>query len=265
MFKGITDRITVVAEMYPKAITELEQIFNKPTVIYIDWQNVVHWQETVGCLFDSFPNVKKVRWYGGTLIGDTKSEQQITEVKRLNYDVSTKPVKMMQMSIDVSSIPEDSPAIIKSFLKKSLLKKLDIETITFLNRKLKVFNQQGILKIEEPKCNFDVEIGRHMLEDYLANEFENFILWSGDGDFKSSLKHLTDNGKTIHIFSVAGRVSPEISELKPPIYDIRKIKEFICWARELPEAVRSKEAAFLKAKEEADLNAKGTPEEAPQL
>src|SRR3989338_6541236 len=101
--------------------------------------------------------------------------------------------------------------------KKSLLKKLDIETITFLNRKLKVFNQQGILKIEEPKCNFDVEIGRHMLEDYLANEFENFILWSGDGDFKSSLKHLTDNGKTIHIFSVAGRVSPEISEFKPPI------------------------------------------------
>lgn len=270
MFNPNNLRVKALGAIFPERIKELDGLFfSKPTAIYVDWSNVIHWQDGIDWhfslermkqFFDSFDQVKKVRLYCGTLEGNELSQRQAKNVAEYGYELETKPVKPMALSIDISSIPIDSTAIVRNFIKKSLLRKLDLETVNFLNSKLKSLNQQGILKLEELKCNFDVEMGRDMLRDFLSGEYENFIVWSGDSDFQSPIKQLIADGKSVSIFSISGSVAPEIDATKVLIFDVRKIKEFICWPRELSDSIRSKIVAQLQA-----IKAKGTPEEAPQL
>lgn len=118
----------------------------------------------------------------------------------------------------------------------SLLQKLNIETIKFLNLRLKELNQQGIMYLEDLKCNFDVEIGRDMLIDYAQNKVDNFSLWSGDSDFANPIKQLLDDGRKVVLFATARRVSAELSDLRKNglfIFEIQKIRDFICWSKEI--------------------------------
>jgi uncharacterized LabA/DUF88 family protein len=244
MFEPKTDRIKKLSLLFPDRIRELEGIFDKPTIVYIDYANVYRWQEKLGWhldlkrlkqILDSFDQVKKVKFYYGTLVGSAESVQMVDSVIRMGYEVITKSVKIMKLPINVSSIPPDSPDIIKQFIRPPLLLKLDLETITYLNAKLKKLNQQGIMEIEDLKCNFDVEIGRDMLLDY-AKSSENFILWSGDSDFSDPLRQLLEDGKKCYIFATVRRVAKELNELRSKgllIYDIQKMREFICWPREM--------------------------------
>lgn len=38
---------------------------------------------------------------------------------------------------------------------------------------------------------------------------------------------------------MSGWVTPEIAELGIPIFELKKIKEFICWPKELPATLKS--------------------------
>ena len=249
MFSPKTERIEKLAQIFPKVIKELEDIFNNTSNVYIDWQNVIHWQEKLGWhfnlrrlkqLLDSFNTVKFVKIYTGTLEDNQQSKEQIKEIEDAGYALSTKPVKLMKISIDVSSIQKDSPAILKSFIKKSFLSKLDIEAVEYLNNKLTLLNKQGILYIEEPKCNFDVEIGRDMQKDFESDGAENYILWSTDSDFADPITQIKDDGKKAVIFATSGKVAPELDATGVFVFDIKKIKEFICFPREIPKNIKDK-------------------------
>jgi len=249
MFNPKTDRIKILAEIFPDRIVELEKILSNKTCVYIDLSNAIHWQDKLNWhlhlrrikqLFDSFDTVKRVRFYVGTLVGNEKSADAIEEYKQWGYDVKTKPVKIMSISIDTTSIALNSPALLQRFVRKALLEKFNLETIEFLNQKLTELNKQGILYIEDEKCNFDVEIGRHMLSDIEKNGIENFILWSTDSDFVDPIGQILSEGKKAFIFATAGRVSSELDDLKVPVFEVKKIKEFICWPRELPEEIRKR-------------------------
>lgn len=245
MFQPRTDRIKQLAEKYVNRISELERIFDRPTNIYIDFANVFRWQEKLAWhidlkrlkqFLDSFNTIGEVKFYNGVLAGDAVSEHFINEVKGYGYIVITKPVKIMRLSIDASSIPLDSPEILKQFIRTPLLQKLNIETIVFLNERLKELNQQGIFYIEDLKCNFDVEIGRDMLIDYATAKADNFILWSGDSDFADPIVQLLYDGKKVGLFATARKVATELNDLRKNglfIFDIQKIREFICWKKEL--------------------------------
>ncbi len=249
MFIPKTKRIERLAKLFPKIIKDLEIIFDKPTNIYIDWQNVIHWQNKLRWnfdlkrmkqFFDSFSNIKNIKIYTGTLEGNEKSEKNILDLESWNYEVTTKPVKKMKLSIDTSSIPENSPALLQQFIKKSLLEKLDISTITSLNEKLSDLNKKDILWIEEEKCNFDVEMGRDLLKDFEFNGTENFILWTTDSDFEDPVKQIRDDGKKAIVFAFSGRVAPELDDTGIYVFDIRKIKEFVCWYKHLPQSIQDK-------------------------
>jgi uncharacterized LabA/DUF88 family protein len=245
MFKPKTKRISQLAQKYPEKIKQLEWVFDKSTNVYIDWANVFKWQERLNWhistkrlkqLFDSFNTIREVKFYVGRLVGNKKSENFIEEVKRYHYIVKEKEVKVMRLSIDTSSISLDSPELLKQFIRESLLKKLSIETIEYLNAQLKDLNRQGITYIEDLKCNFDVEIGRDMLLDYHSAGVDNFVLWSGDSDFYDPLKQLLEDKKKVILFATARKVAKELNELRRKglfIFDIQKIKEFICWSREM--------------------------------
>ncbi len=249
MFNPKTKRIEKLAKLFPKVISDLDAMFNGATNIYLDWQNVIYWQKKLKWNFDlkrikqfldSFDGVESVKIYTGTLIGNEKSEQSIEELKSWGYDVATKPVKHIKISIDTSSVPANSPALLQQFIKKCLLDLFDISTVTLLNDKLSDLNKKGLLFIEDEKCNFDVEMGRDMLKDFEFNGTDNFILWTTDSDFADPVNQVRDDGKRAVIFSVGGKVAPELDETGVYVFDIRKIKEFICWYKHLPQGLRDK-------------------------
>jgi len=68
MFEPRTDRIRELSEIYPERIKELETIFSGRTNVYIDFANVIGWQDKLGWhveirrlkqLLDSFSSVEK--------------------------------------------------------------------------------------------------------------------------------------------------------------------------------------------------------------
>ena len=249
MFNPKTKRIKKLVKLFPERIRELKNIFVGSINVYIDYGNVFRWQDKLKWhidvkrlkqLLDSFSTINEIKFYDGILEEDEKSKHWINYLKSLGYCVRTKPVKIMKLSIDVSNIQKNSPALLGNFIKKSLLKKLDLETIEFLNSKLAELNNKGIFYIEDMKCNFDVEIGRDMLLDYERNKVDTYILWSGDSDFADPIKQLLKDGKRVFIFAISRRVAAELSEIGVPIFDIRKIREFICWPKELPQDIKSK-------------------------
>ncbi|MCL5016377.1 MAG: NYN domain-containing protein [Patescibacteria group bacterium] len=244
MFTSKIARIEKLAKKFPGRIAELDDIFDRTTNVYIDYANVRPWVSKLGWhidlkrlkqLLNSFDTIQAVKFYNGTLAGDVESEAFMAEIEHCGFDVHTKSVKKMNLSIDVSSIPSNSPDILKDFIRKPLLQKLKIETIEFLNGQLKELNNQGILSVEDLKCNFDVEIGRDMLLDD-KNDTTNFVLWSGDSDFADPVQQLLRDGKKVALFATARRVSSELGALTKKglfIFDIQKIKNFICWKKEI--------------------------------
>lgn len=245
MFKAKTDRIQKVAEKYPRRIKELEGIFDRKTNVYIDFANVRPWATKLGWhvdpkrlkqFLDSFDTINSIKLYQGTLEGVHESEQFVRDVRSFGYDLKTKTVKIMRLSIDVSSIAPNSPDILKNFIRAPLLRSLKLEAIEYLNSELRKLNKQGKLYLEDRKCNFDVEIGRDILIDYAEHGIESFVLWSGDSDFADPLNQLLDDGKKVFVFATARKVASELSDLVKKglfIYDIQKIRDFICWKREI--------------------------------
>ncbi|MEK7587124.1 MAG: NYN domain-containing protein [Patescibacteria group bacterium] len=245
MFKPISERLEKLASVYSNKITELEKVFDEKTNVYIDYANVRPWAQKLDWhidlkrlkqLLNSFDTINEVKFYHGTLKHNSHSQMMIKEAERLGYIVKTKPVKIMKLSIDASSVPVNSLDLLKDFIRKPLLAKLKVETVESLNNELKLLNQQGILFIEDMKSNFDVEIGRDMLRDYDKSGINNFILWSGDSDFEDPIRQLLEDKKKVILFATARRVATELSELRSKglvIFDIQKIKEFICYKKEM--------------------------------
>jgi uncharacterized LabA/DUF88 family protein len=146
---------------------------------------------------------------------------------RAGYVIRTKPIKVMQLSIDATSISRGSPDILGSFISDKLLKELRVEAVEYLNEELRAMNKIGKVWIEEQKCNFDVEIGTDMRVEKRA---ACFCLWSGDSDFADTLKYLISDGKRVSVFGTVRRIASELNELRSKgvvIFEIRRLREFI--------------------------------------
>lgn len=245
MFTPKTDRIKNIAEYKQEVITQLESIFIGKTRVYIDYANVRPWSEKLGWhielkrlkqFLDSFDTVEAVNFYNGYLAGNERSEKEKTEAENNKYFLRTKPVKILKLSVDTSSVLPDSTVLLSQFISRALLKKYEITTIEYLNERFKDMNKKGEYFIEDMKCNFDVEIGVDMLLDCERNSAETFVLWSGDSDFADPIEKLMSAGKKVILFATARKVSKELSVLVDKglmIFDIQKIRDFICWKKEL--------------------------------
>ena len=245
MFTPKTERIKNLVADKVAVIIGLEKLLDGSVRMYIDYANVRPWSTRLGWhvdlkrlkqFLDSFDTIEAVNFYGGYLAGDERSEQEIKDVENHKYVVRTKPVKIIQFPIDASSIPADSTALLDQFIKRSLLRKYEVSTIEYLNERFKDMNKKGELYIEDRKCNFDVEIGVDMLLDFERNGTDIYVLWSGDSDFADPVRKLLLAGKRVVLFATARKVSRELSGLRDEgliIFDIQKIREFICWKKEL--------------------------------
>lgn len=246
MFIPKTEKIKDIAGNTDKTVIfQLESLLQGSVGIYIDYANVKPWSQYLGWhidlkrlkqFLDSFDNIKTIKIYVGTLFGDRVSEKAISEIKNLNYDLRTKKVKIMKFSIDASSVSEQSTDLLKQFIRNCLIRRYEVSTIEYLNSKFAEMNSRGERFLEDRKCNFDVEIGRDMLVDHEKGGVDTYVLWSGDSDFAEPLENLLDSGKKAVLFATSRKVSKELGNLREKglfIFDIRKIKDFICWRREL--------------------------------
>lgn len=248
MFTPKTPRIKELAKKYSKIIEKITGIFSGHVNIYIDYANVRPWSEKLQWhieprrlkqFLQSFDGIRSVKFYQGELIGDPRSHKEIKHLRSLEgrrFLLRTKPVKIMKFSVDATSIDGQSPILLRKFIRASLLRKLDIETIEFLNAKLCRMNKNGMHELEDRKCNFDVELGADMRVDHLTDGIDTFILWSGDSDFADPIKYLLDNDKKVVLFATAGRIARELNDLVSSglgIFDIADIQDFICWLPEI--------------------------------
>ncbi len=249
MFTPKTEKITTIATLNKDMLTRLDGLLSGRVAMYIDYANVrpwsttLHWHIDIKRLkqfLDSFEQIQAVNFYNGYLEDDERSTTEIADLEKNKYVVRTKPVKIMRFPIDVSSVAPDSTALLDQFVRRSLLRKLDVQTVEYLNSRLAVLNQRGEYFIEDRKCNFDVEIGVDMLLDLERDNADTYVLWSGDSDFSDPIEKLLHAGKKVVLFGTSRRISRELNELRSKgliVFDIKKIRDFVCWARELtPEA-----------------------------
>jgi uncharacterized LabA/DUF88 family protein len=245
VFTPKTDKIASIAENHRVAVSQLDGLLNGTARVFIDYANVRPWSERTGwhidChrlkqLLDSFDAVKDVRLYWGTLEGDETSEKDIKAMSEWHYEVRTKPVKIMRLPIVAASISPQSIDIIKNFIRRPLLRKLEISDVEYLNNRLVQLNRAGTTFLEDRKCNFDVEIGVDMLLTHERNEADTYVLWSGDSDFADPVAQLLAAGRKVVLMTSTRCVSRELANLVPQglfIYEINKIKNLICWNREV--------------------------------
>lgn len=243
-FSTKSSRLQKLHEEDASKISGLMALLEGSAVVYIDYANIKPWSDKLGWhidlkrfkqLLEAIDVIQDVYIYYGTLLGDPDSEKRIKDLNKYRYKVVTKPVKIMRFSVDATSVPEDSPELLKSFMKYPLLKSFTLDDIKYLNGILYRLNTQGIMFIEDRKCNFDVEIGRQMLTDYNSGSFDTFILCGGDSDFEEPIKHLLDNGKNVILMATTRRISRELGALRTKglkIFEISKLRSFICWPRE---------------------------------
>lgn len=221
----------------PDRLKELRDLFDGNTHVYIDYANTrracqrLGWQidlQKLKNLLDSTGKTRSLKFYFGTIAGDKKSQGFIARARKIGFSVQTKPVKIIKLSIDVSSVSVQSPSILKSFINETLIRALKVQAIEYLNQQLLDLNKQGTRSLEMMKCNFDVEIASDMRIDHQLNRAQTYCLWSGDSDFADPILQLLQNGRRVIV--VAPHVATELNDLRPDgliIYDLRKLRALI--------------------------------------
>lgn len=246
MFIPNTKKIEEIAQTYTHRIDELQRLLTGIVHMYIDYANVRPWSDKLRWNIDlkrmkqflySFDTIKSVKFYSGVLKGDITSERLDRECQNLfKLDYKSKAVKIMKHFIVYDSIKQNSSDLLEKFMRKCLLREYTLETIEYLNNKFRDMNQNGKFYIEDRKCNFDVEIGTDMILDLERNAVDTFVLWSGDSDFYDPALKLLEQGKKVILFATVRKVSSELNQLQEKglfIYDIQKIRNFICYSKQV--------------------------------
>ncbi|OGX45127.1 MAG: hypothetical protein A3G38_04430 [Omnitrophica WOR_2 bacterium RIFCSPLOWO2_12_FULL_51_8] len=159
-------------------------------IAYLDLTNMFHWQDTLKWDFSVYSvtrqlfgilSVKEIRIYYGLNTRELlKSENFHQCLRKTGAIVISKPVT-------------------QGLFDQNAHSKLD-ELIAYLQ-------EQGVV-IEEPKCNFDVEMALDILD--AMEKVSGILLFSGDSDMKEPLERLKLKGKHNYVFGVRGLVAKEL-------------------------------------------------------
>ncbi len=168
------------------------------TLVLVDWANVYGWSKKMKWeidpqkLFHFFERMEEVD-RSVFFFGRDKHEKSVDflkEIQKTGFKVVSKPVKKIPIFIDDSH-----------FWKK-------------LSKAIKDPNILAVLK-KEPvlrrKCDFDTEITKEILIN--LENYDTFILFSGDGDFACVIAEILKAKKRIFVVSEFGSLGKEIQQL----------------------------------------------------
>lgn len=185
---------------------------------YLDLTNMFHWQDILGWKFRiediieqlfTFSNIKEIKVYYGLNERDLKNSEAFhNRIKKTGAILKTKPMKF---------IPKD----IKEgmFFQRKTLTLFDGGVKQKIQELIDELQNSGII-IEEPKCNFDVEMAMDVLDD--IEKFTAVMLFSGDSDMKAPLERLKVKGKKVSVVGVRGQVAGELHSIKDKYIDFGK-------------------------------------------
>lgn len=193
---------------------------NKETAIfaYLDLTNMFHWQDILGWKFRiedvvgqlfTFPNIKEIKIYYGKNERDLKNSEAFhNRIKKTGAILRTKPMKFIIKDINEGLFFQRRTMTLFEGSVKNKIQELIDEL------------QKSEIIIEEPKCNFDVEITMDMLDD--IEKFTAVMLFSGDSDLKEPLERLKIKNKKIGVVGVRGIVAGELHDIKDKYIDFGK-------------------------------------------
>jgi uncharacterized LabA/DUF88 family protein len=194
---------------------------NKETsiVTYLDLTNMFHWQDVLGWRFRiedltrqlfNFPNIKAVKiYYGLNEKEKENSEAFHNRIKKTGAILRTKSMKFIKKDINEAL-----------FFQRRTMTLFDGQVKSKIYELIDELKKSGII-IEEPKCNFDVEIAMDMIDD--AEKITAIMLFSGDSDLLEPLERLKVKGKKIGIVGVRGMVAGELHNIKDKYFDFGKL------------------------------------------
>src|SRR3989344_3061841 len=186
--------------------------------VYLDLTNMFHWQDVLGWKFRiedvidqlfTFQNIKEVKIYYGFNPRDKKNSTAFhNRIKKTGAILKTKPMKFIPKTIEKGM-----------FFQRKTLTLFDGDVKQKIQELIDELQKSGIT-IEEPKCNFDVEIAMDMLDD--VEKATTVLLFSGDSDFLEPLERLKVKGKKIGIIGVRDNVAGELHNIKDKYIDFGK-------------------------------------------
>ncbi len=185
---------------------------------YLDLTNMFHWQDVLGWKFRmedvigqlfTFPNIKEIKIYYGKNERDLKNSEAFhNRIKKTGAILRTKPMKFIPKTIQEGM-----------FFQRKTLTLFDDGVKNKISELIDELQKSGIV-IEEPKCNFDVEMAMDMLDD--TDKLTAVMLFSGDSDMYAPLERLKVKGKHIGVVGVRGRVADELHGIKDKYIDFGK-------------------------------------------
>jgi len=204
------------------------------TLACIDWANVYGWQENLDWKISvdklikyllSYKEIFKVNFYFGTDI--TKESQDFIrllhkkEEQDKRFSVITKEVKYVPVDLDKSYLGLRINGIKKTLLAMDL-KRQDINGA--LIKELENLLSQPLRR---RKCDFDIEIALDVFRN--LENFDSFILFSGDGDYKPLVQYCIENKKQTIVVAQPGSLGKEYRIIPRGLFicNIRKLRDFI--------------------------------------
>src|SRR3989338_2700770 len=190
----------------------------KAIIAYLDLTNMFHWQDVLGWKFRiedavgqlfTFSNIKEIKVYYGLNERDRKNSEAFhNRIRKTGAILKTKPMKFITKNINEGLFFQRRTMTLFDGLIKNKIQALIDE-----------LQKSGII-IEEPKCNFDVEMAMDMLDD--AEKLTAVLLFSGDSDLLEPLERLKVKGKKIGVVGVRGGVASELHAVKDKYIDFGK-------------------------------------------
>src|SRR3989338_1103753 len=130
---------------------------------YLDLSNMFHWQRNLKWQFrfedvisqiQSLPSVKEIKVYYGLNERDLQNSMAFhRRIRKTGAILRTKPMKFIRKTIDEASL-----------FKRSTMTLFDGDMSRKVSQLVEDIKQTGIV-IEEPKCNFDVEMTMDILDE----------------------------------------------------------------------------------------------------
>ena len=203
----------MVREDYIKWVNAQTAIF-----VYLDLTNIFHWQNALGWKFRiedmieqlfTFSNIKEIKVYYGKNGKDLKNSEAFhNRIKKTGAILRTKPMKFIPKTIHEGM-----------FFQRKTLTLFDDSVKNKIRELLYELQKSGIV-IEEPKCNFDVEMTMDMLDD--VEKMTAVLLFSGDSDMCAPLERLKVKEKRLGVVGVRGKVAGELHQIKDKYIDFGK-------------------------------------------
>ena len=157
----------------------------------------------------TFSNVKEIKIYYGSNERDNKNSEAFHDrIKKTGAILKTKPMKFIIKDINEGL-----------FFQRKTITLFDGGVKKKIQELIDELQNSGII-VEEPKCNFDVEIAMDMLDD--SDKLTAVLLFSGDSDLLESLERLKVKRKKIGIVGVRGKVAGELHNIKDKYIDFGK-------------------------------------------